>query len=167
MGKKPVIKLRVYRGTELNYDENRNIKNENHLISIEHNSRMWVLFKKNVLLNGYCKVSVEKAFVQNEKGEYDEIKDLSVFENEIKEAFTDKANVKVSPQEARIAELEAKLEALINGSKKEPKKEPKKEKKEVSDENLDDLRAEYEVKMGKKPFNGWDADKLKEKMAEA
>lgn len=163
MGKKPVIKLRVYRGTELNYDENRNVKNENHLVSIEHNSRMWVLFKKNVLLNGYCKVSVDSAFVKNEKGDYDEVKDLSVFENEIKEAFTDKANVKISPQEARIAELEAKLDALINGSKKEPKKEVKEEK----GDDLDDLRAEYEKVVGKKPHHMAGEEKLKEGIKKA
>lgn len=160
MGKKPVIKLRVYRGTELNYDAERNVKNENHLISIEHNSRMWVLFKKNVLLNGYCKVDVESAFYENEKGEYDEIKDISIFNNEIKEVFTDKANVKVSPQEVRIAELEAKLEALMNASKKETKTEEK-----VDD--LDDLRAEYEKVVGKKPHHMAGEEKLREGIEKA
>lgn len=164
MGKKPVIKVRVYRGTELNYDANRNIKNENHLISIEHNSRMWVLFKKNVLLNGYCKVDVESAFVENEKGEYGEIKDISVYENEIKESFTDQANVKVSPQEARIAELEAKLDALVNASKKESKKESKADDKY---DDLDDLRTEYEKVVGKKPHHMSGEEKLREGIEKA
>ena len=34
MGKKPVIKVRVYRGIELNYNADGSIKNENHLITI-------------------------------------------------------------------------------------------------------------------------------------
>ena len=33
-------------------------------------------------------------------------------------------------------------------------------------EDLTDLRAEYKAKMGKKPFNGWDADTLREKMGD-
>lgn len=34
-------------------------------------------------------------------------------------------------------------------------------------EELAGLRAEYQRVMGKKPFGGWDADKLREKLAEA
>jgi len=36
----------------------------------------------------------------------------------------------------------------------------------ASDE-LNKLRAEYKAKLGTKPFNGWDADKLREKIAAA
>lgn len=45
--------------------------------------------------------------------------------------------------------------------------------KEVSNKKVDTsddltaLRAEYEEKMGKKPFGAWDAEKIKQKMAKA
>ena len=42
--------------------------------------------------------------------------------------------------------------------------------KAADDPPLDDLaslRAEYQVKVGKKPFMGWDADTLRAKIAEA
>lgn len=32
---------------------------------------------------------------------------------------------------------------------------------------LADARAEYEAKLGKKPWHGWDADELRKRMAEA
>lgn len=37
---------------------------------------------------------------------------------------------------------------------------------EASNTDLIALRAEYEAAVGKKPYGGWDADKIREKMAE-
>lgn len=37
----------------------------------------------------------------------------------------------------------------------------------VSDDDLTALRAEYLDAVGKKPFHGWDADTLRDKIAEA
>ena len=37
---------------------------------------------------------------------------------------------------------------------------------DVREDDLKDLRAAYREKFGKKPFAGWDADTLLEKMAE-
>lgn len=38
---------------------------------------------------------------------------------------------------------------------------------EVQHDALADLRAEYQRVLGKRPFNGWDADELREKIAAA
>lgn len=43
---------------------------------------------------------------------------------------------------------------------------PKADQKEPANE-IAALRAEYEAVVGKRPFMGWDADKLREKIAEA
>lgn len=40
-------------------------------------------------------------------------------------------------------------------------------KSDAEDEDLKSLRAEYQDKFGKKAFHGWDADALREKIAEA
>jgi hypothetical protein len=37
-------------------------------------------------------------------------------------------------------------------------------KKQSADDDLSDLRSEYAKKFGKKPFNGWNADTLREKL---
>lgn len=44
--------------------------------------------------------------------------------------------------------------------------EPKRRTVATVDE-LPALRAEYQEKLGKRPFNGWDADTLREKIADA
>ena len=46
MGKKPIVKLRVYRGKQMNYNENGSVQNENQLISVEHKSMQWKLTMK-------------------------------------------------------------------------------------------------------------------------
>lgn len=162
MGKKPIVKLRVYRGTELNYDANGVIKNENQIVALEHNSKSWVLFMKNLHLNGYCKVNVESAFKEYEKGGYDEIKDVSELEKEVQLSFNQLKEKVLTADQKRIAELEEKINTLIS-TKKESKKEPKKEELE---EDKDSVIAEYTEVVGKKPFGGWDIKKIKEKQAE-
>lgn len=39
--------------------------------------------------------------------------------------------------------------------------------KAATKDDLAELRAEYQDKFGKRPFHGWDADTLREKIAEA
>jgi hypothetical protein len=175
MGKKPVVKLRVYRGRELNYDQNGKVKNENHLVSLEHKSRNWVLFLKNLKLNGYCKVEVEKAFDVLDNG-YREIKDLKTFAEEVKNAFNSNIEKELTPEQKRIADLEAKLESFMNNNSARTVLDTKnveeaivvEEKPNISD--IDDERKsvvdEYINIVGKRPFGGWDIEKIKEKQAE-
>ena len=46
-------------------------------------------------------------------------------------------------------------------------KNPEQPKKPAADLAVSALREEYEAVVGKRPFMGWDADKLREKIAEA
>lgn len=62
------------------------------------------------------------------------------------------------PRYARV------LEKLGHGAAKAPK--PAAPTRDP-DDGLVALRAEYEHLVGKRPFMGWDADKLREKIAEA
>lgn len=155
-GKKPIVKIRVYRGAELNYNAEAVVKNENHLVSLQHNTKSWVLFMKNLKLNGYCKVTVDSVWSEVKKGEYNEVKDIKAISKEVEDAFIGKDKIVLTPDQKKIADLEAKLEALINA--KTPTNEDK--------EGVDKLRAEYKELYGKIAFNGWDAEKLKEKIEE-
>jgi len=184
MEKKPVVKLRVFRGKELNYDASGNVKNENQIVSLEHGTKQWVLFMKNLPLNGYCKVQVEKAFKTTETASkdkdgkdvltktYDEIKDVSVFEKEVSNSFNVVAMTKKTPEQTRIEALEAKLEAMSNEKPKKVEVKETKETKEVKEEKPapkedgGDIKDEYMEVFGKKPFHGWDDETLKEKIAE-
>ncbi len=178
MEKKPVVKLRVYRGREVNYDANRKIKNENQLVSLEYNTKQWSLFMKNLPLNGYCKVEVEKVFktIQTESKDkegkkviaksYEPIEDIAIYDKEVQEAFNPVVEVAKTPEQKQIAELSAKVEAMTNG-KKETKPKKEKKDKQPKNDNIKALRAEYkELYDGKNAFNGWGADKLKELIAE-
>lgn len=44
---------------------------------------------------------------------------------------------------------------------------PQEPQKNEQPDELAELRAEYTEKLGKRPFHGWDADTLREKIAEA
>lgn len=160
-GKKPIIRVRAFRGTELNYDANGKIKNENNTIAYEYGSKLWDLFLKNIKLNGYCKVNVESVKELIKDAEYKTIEDISKFEKEVQDAFVGTVVEKLTPDQKRIAELEAKLELLINANSTE--KETVKDE-EVSDINV--LREKYSELYGKKPFAGWKQDKLIEMIEE-
>lgn len=171
MEKKPIIKLRTYRGREINYDANGKIKNENNLVSLEHNTIAWKLFMKNLPLNGYCKVDVESGFKQLSSG-YEPIEDLTDFQTEVNEAFNPKKKLELTPEQKQISELRSQLDALMKGDK--PKKKEKKEdkkveatkNKEIKTPTKADLKEEYKELYGKNPFNGWDEDKLAEMIAD-
>lgn len=173
MEKKPIIKLRTYRGREINYDANGKIKNENNLVSLDYGTKIWALFMKNLPLNGYCKVDVEKAFKVTGNG-YEPIEDLSVYQKEVKEAFNPKKEVALTDDQKRIAELEAKIEAMAGGKKVEEKKQEKPEDKKEGDLKNDDtssdkatLQEEYSRIFKKKPFHGWTSEQLAEKIEES
>lgn len=168
MGKKPIVKLRVYRGTEMNYDANGVVKNENQIVTLEHQSRSWVLFMKNLTLNGYCKVEVEKALTPLGNG-YEEIKDLTSLKNEVALHFKKEKEVALTADQKRIAELEAKLEKFLENSADLAFKEEIKEQVNASvkdEQDRDAVVAEYTEKVGKKPFGGWDIETIKQKQAE-
>ena len=167
MEKKPILKLRVYRGREVNYDANGGIKNENHLVSLEYKSRNWVLFMKNLSLNGYCKVSVEKGYSSKDGG-YQEIENLSDYEIEVQNALFPKKQQGKTADQLKIEALEAKMAQLMDGkeTKKEKKSKQKKEVKEVEKVEEMSLRDIYIEEVGKKPYGGWDDAKIQEKLNE-
>lgn len=161
MEKKPIIKLRVYRGREVNYDAKGIIKNDNHLVSLEYGSRNWVLFMKNLPLNGYCQVDVEKVLHEQADRTYTE-GNVNLFKDEVFSAFYIKTNKPQTAEQKEIAELKSQMAILLG------KKVDKKEKEEtfIITESISELRDAYKEKFGKNPFNGWKEDKLLEKLAE-
>lgn len=168
MGKKPIVELRVYRGTEMNYDANGVVKNENQTVTLEYQSRSWVLFMENIKRNGYCKVDVEKVYNALENG-YEEVNDISLYKNEVHKNFTQEKQVNLTPEQKRIAELEAKLEKLLGNSADVSFKEEIKEQVNVAvkdEQDRDAVVAEYTEKVGRKPFGGWDIETIKQKQAE-
>ncbi|WP_428743189.1 hypothetical protein [Tenacibaculum sp.] len=114
---KSIVHLRVYRPhnneARVLKDENGNILNENHLVKIEHNSFEWLKYFKNVNVF-YFKVEVEKVLKPTKDGKYEELKDIASYKKEVEDLLKPKTKVEQTPEQKRIAELEAKLDALVN-----------------------------------------------------
>jgi len=133
----------------------------------------------NLAIAGYCQVDVEKGFLPDGKGNYNEINDLSQYEKEVHEHFAPRSEEVLENSEltALRAELDS-LKALIAGKGLLPEEKKKVEEEEVVederemykgqplDQALHLLRIEYEEVYGKKPFNGWGAEKLEDKINE-
>jgi len=166
MGKKPIVKLRVFRGKSLSFNEDRTIQNENQLISVEHGTILWKLTMKNLPINGYCKVSVEKVFI-DDNGEWKEdVDNVGIYEAEIKSALNPKPDVAKTVDQLRIEELEsqnkammAKMDAFMKSSTSN-KKEPLVE----DNSNLKELQLEYFTLKGKKPHHMMKEEKLIEEI---
>tara|TARA_R110002124_G_scaffold182610_2_gene350004 strand:- start:9 stop:506 length:498 start_codon:yes stop_codon:yes gene_type:complete len=158
MGKKPVVKLRVYRGKTLSFNEDGTIQNENQIISVEHGTIIWKLTMKNLPINGYCKVSVEKVFVDVDGDYKEDVINIKKYEDEIKQALNPKPIIAKTADQIRIENLEAKIEALL------AIKEPKKVVIEEDNSNLKELQLEYFTLKGKKAHHMMKEEKLIEEI---
>lgn len=115
MKQKRIVHLRVFRGRELNYDANGNVKNENHKVSLTYDTVEYSNFLKHIQKNGFCKVAVTAAYQGDEKVKHDDIA------QEVKEAFEGIEIVATDPRDLKIAQLEKQMKALIESNSKTPK----------------------------------------------
>lgn len=154
---KPTVQLRAYKtlglGNKVVKDEDGKIQNENQEIALIYGNLEWNNYLKYLGVHGFIRVDVEKVTPEDDK-----LKEK--ISKEVSEALNPKEVVELTPEQKKIAELEAKIEALIGGGQTKKNDKPK-------DEGLKALQAEYEEVVGKKPFHGWDEATLKEKMEEA
>lgn len=165
MGKKPVVRIRVYRGEKLSYNSDGSVQNENHTIALIHGDKEWEITMKTLPISGYCKVEVDKVLERKADGSYDESKDIEAIEKEVEKAFNPKEDVVKTADQLRIEALEAKIEAMT-GVKKEPKKDAKKEDSTNEDSKINEMKVEYEELSGKKPHHMWKEETLVEKIEE-
>tara|TARA_R110000803_G_scaffold100006_2_gene168172 strand:+ start:81 stop:599 length:519 start_codon:yes stop_codon:yes gene_type:complete len=166
MGKKPIVKLRVYRGKQMNYNENGSVQNENQLISVEHKSMQWKLTMKTLPIMGYCKVIVDHV-LKDENGKWKEYSRLDVkdYSKEVAEAYSPKSKIPKTADQLRIEQLEAqnkemmaKMEAFMSGNKTD--KIPVVESKDL----LKELQDEYFLLYEKKAHHMMKEDRLIEEI---
>lgn len=115
MKQKRIVHLRVFRGRELNYDANGNVKNENHKVSLTYDTVEYSNYLKHIQKNGFCKVIVEGAFEGEEKVNHEDIS------QEVKEAFEGVEIVATDPRDLKISRLEKQMKDLIESNKAKPK----------------------------------------------
>lgn len=167
MGKKPIVKLRVYRGKQMTYNKDGSVQNENQLISVEHKSTQWKLTMKTLPIMGYCEVGVDH-ILEDKDGEWiKKNKDIESYSKEVAEAYSPKSTAPKTADQLRIEQLEAqnkemlaKFDALMKG------KPVDKEAVEENEDGLKELQLEYFQIFGKKPHHMKKAEGLIEEIDE-
>lgn len=179
MAKKSVVHLRVYKGSSMAYDANKNPLNENQIVKIQHGSFEWINFMKMAVKNGYCKVKVEKVIIVEGFGEDEKItqvNETSSIEAEVEDAINPKQVVVLTDDQKRIKELEDKINSMLNDNKSKSKGSEKEKEKEIQVKDANDvndypvdpveLKSYYEGIMGKKAHHKASNETLIEQMEE-
>jgi hypothetical protein len=166
MGKKPVVKLRVYRGKQMNYNEDGSVQNENQLISVEHNSMQWKITMKTLSIMGYCKVLVDHV-LEDKNGEW-EINNTSIdsYSKEVADAYNPKSKIPKTADQLRIEQLEAQNKEMISKMEAFMAVKPieVKEIKKEENDSLKELQLEYFKLFKKKPHHMMKEDRLIEEI---
>jgi hypothetical protein len=166
MGKKPIVKLRVYRGKQMNYNKDGSVQNENQLISVEHNSMQWKLTMKTLSIMGYCEVSVDHV-LEDKNGEWEK-NDTKIesYNKEVSDAYNPKSKIAKTADQLRIEQLEAQNKEMM--SKMEAfmgvKSVNDQELKEEDSDSLKELQLEYFKLFNKKPHHMMKEDRLIEEI---
>lgn len=149
--KKPIVHLRVYKGLQLFYDANGKVMNPNQIVKLTHDTIEWKNFIKNLSGLGFNSVKVEKVLSGDTLEKIEISKEII---KEVEGVFKPKEK-ELSPDQKRIADLEAKIEALT-----------KKDVAKVGINLLEELKAEYETLSGKKAHHLATEATLAEKIQE-
>ena len=152
---KKVVHLRVFKGKKILKDENGKVENENNRVSLTYESLEWKNYLKRLIANGFCKVEVEKLF-ELVDGKYVPCEIPNKIKEEVLIAHKGDQTIRLTPEQQKIADLEAKLEAFMNLGKKD----------EDVDNDLEELKAKYkeqekkDVPNNKKNDKEWIKSKL-------
>ena len=167
MGKKPIVKLRVYRGKQMTYNKDGSVQNENQLISVEHKSTQWKLTMKTLPIMGYCEVGVDH-ILEDKDGEWiKKNKDIESYTEEVAEAYSPKSTAPKTADQLRIEQLEAqnkemlaKFDALMSGKSVDKEVVEEDEDDEEKEKIKKELQLEYFEVTGEKPHHKKGVDGL-------
>jgi len=181
---KTIVELKVYKGKAL-YDENGKIATPNEKLTLEYENEAfarkkgWENHIGNLPRMGYSKVDFVALYVNGVKAESHET--LEAIKADVAGIFTPQAKT-LTPEQKRIADLEAKLEALLADKKpvsakaeaievKDPEVIAPGAKIEIptkadAAEELKAAREQYEKVVGKKGGPAWDVATINAKIEE-
>jgi len=164
------VHLHIYMGKHgikgIAKGENGKVVNDNHLVKLAYGSFSWDNYMKNLQASGIIKVDVV-GFLKKDYKEgpftYDEAKGVQA---EVDTAMTVQAEVKLTPDQKRLAELEAKYNALIEEQAGNSEEKPEEEEAPAQEGNdsrsgndaeaeaaLEAVRAKYTEVFGKPPHH--------------
>ena len=111
--KKPIVHLRVYKGTQVLYDAQGNIQTPNQIVKLTHDTIEWKNFMKTLPTSGYGLAKVEKMLDGDTQEEIEISKEIA---KEVDNIF--KAPEKeLTPEQKEIAELKKMVENLTSQPK--------------------------------------------------
>jgi hypothetical protein len=158
------VHLQVHRGKTLTFNSKGESTNENHPVVIVYDTPEWVNYLKHLLPNGIIKAEVKKVLdltkvnegkTKEDKDYYQSVSDFSKIQTEV-DKWLVPTEAQLTPEQQRIADLEARLDALTNGTTNIP----------YDKEALKASRAEYEKVTGKKGGPTWDIETINQKIEE-
>lgn len=146
-----VIHLRVYKGKELNYDANRNIKNENQIVKLVKDTLEAKHFIDSMAQSRYCDIDVEKVVD-------------SITGKEIKLTKKDAEEIEATFKKALFGDKWVK--ELTSEEKKEKAEEEAKQKETEEAKELAEVTKEYKELFGADPHPQAKLETIKAKIAE-
>lgn len=126
-----IVQLRWIKGAQATYDKSGNIQNESGITKLWYGSLEWSNYLKQAKTHGFCEleaVDCKELITRGIDAEYEAIDVPEYISLEV-DACLRAPKAVLTPEQERIAQLEAKLEALLNKESK-----PKQTKKEVVEE---------------------------------
>lgn len=160
-----VVKLHVYRGKEILKREDGSVKNENQTVKLAYGALEWVNYLKNIHVYGYCKVEVEsiRGFGNHESKDLTE--EGKKIKEELNKAFFGDKEVKLTADQIKIAELEAKMEELLGSDSKKGGKGSTGNTN--VDAELEAARAKYKEVLGEDAHHAAKVDSINKAIAKA
>lgn len=187
-GQNLIVTLRVYKGKLTRDYDTHEVNSENQTVKIAYGILEWNIFLENAR-STFTRMNVESVkeevisytdtdrkdkrgdVIRRRHTKYVNIDIPENIKQEVDKVMKDEI-IELTPDQRRIADLEAKLDMLTTqdrGKTHKSKLEPKKEKSKVeapSGEDINTIRAEYKElnPTGKGAFAGWGIEVLKEKI---
>lgn len=116
---KPFVKLRIYKGKEKLTNSKQVVVNENQLVTLQWNTLEWANYFKFISSAGFGMIEVEKCFDEKGESEIDTPEEITNF---VANVFKTPEK-ELTPDQKRIADLEAKIDALTSDKKPKAKEE--------------------------------------------
>ena len=170
------VHLQVHRGRELTFDAKGNSTNENHPVVVMYDTPEWQNYMKHLLPNGIIKAEVKKVLDLTQVNEgvskespnyYKEIADVSGIQAEV-DKWLVPAEAQLTPEQQRIADLEARLDAITNGATNVKAEQTDEEKAAAETAKAERKAAatKYAELYGKAPAPVWTLEIINQKIAE-
>mgnify|MGYP003539166245 FL=1 len=113
--RKPIVHLRVFKGREMLYDADGNVRTPSQIVKLTHDTVEWKNFLNNLPAT-FGMAKVEKVLSDLGNGEYKEVENPVEITKEVEAVFKTPEK-ELTPEQKRIAELEEAVKALSKGNK--------------------------------------------------